>query len=327
MVGICDEQNEYLVKYGAIDIGSNAVRLLIAKVDEDEILPVVDKLSFFRVPLRLGADVFSAGEVSESKVKDLVKTMRAFWYLLDVHDVEWFHAFATSAMRDANNADEVIRKVKKASNVDIRVISGDEEAELIYRNFSQAVVEPDKDYLYIDVGGGSTELTLIREGERIKSKSFQLGTVRWLAERIPDGEWSAVEAYVANLQSEERPLYAIGTGGNANRLQRLALTPRDEAIPRNQLEQVFEDLAALGLAERRAKYHLKPDRADVIVPAAEIYLRIMAMAGCSHMLVPKVGLVDGMVLDIHEQWKSEERQKREKPSKRAKKKSKKKEGP
>ena len=293
------------MKFGAIDIGSNAVRLLIARVEVQGDKQVVDKLSFYRVPLRLGADVFSDGQISEKKTKHLIKTMRAFWYLMDVQGVEWFHAYATSAMREADNVKDVIKKVRKAANVDIQTITGDEEADLIFRNFSNAVVSEQNDYLYIDVGGGSTELTLIREGERIKSKSFQLGTVRMLAGCIPDGEWSAVQAYVENLQSESRLLVAIGTGGNANRLQRLALTPRDEAIPVKKLEEVAGALGELSVNERRAKYHLKPDRADVIVPAAEIYLRIMDMAGSKHMLVPKVGLVDGMVLDIYETWKAQ----------------------
>lgn len=298
------------MKFGAIDIGSNAVRLLIARVEVQGDKQIVDKLSFYRVPLRLGADVFSDGQISEKKTKHLIKTMRAFWYLMDVQGVEWFHAYATSAMREADNVKDVIKKVRKAANVDIQTITGDEEADLIFRNFSNAVVSEQNDYLYIDVGGGSTELTLIREGERIKSKSFQLGTVRMLAGRIPDGEWSAVQAYVENLQSESRLLVAIGTGGNANRLQRLALTPRDEAIPVKKLEEVAGALGELSVNERRAKYHLKPDRADVIVPAAEIYLRIMDMAGSKHMLVPKVGLVDGMVLDIYETWKAQKEAKK-----------------
>ena len=242
------------MKFGAIDIGSNAVRLLIARVEVQGDKQVVDKLSFYRVPLRLGADVFSDGQISEKKTKHLIKTMRAFWYLMDVQGVEWFHAYATSAMREADNVKDVIKKVRKAANVDIQTITGDEEADLIFRNFSNAVVSEQNDYLYIDVGGGSTELTLIREGERIKSKSFQLGTVRMLAGRIPDGEWSAVQAYVENLQSESRLLVAIGTGGNANRLQRLALTPRDEAIPVKKLEEVAGALGELSVNERRAKY-------------------------------------------------------------------------
>lgn len=296
------------MKFGAIDVGSNAVRLLIAKVHESEgESRLVEKLSFYRVPLRLGSDVFSDGAVSEKKIKHLVKTMKAFWYLMDVHGVEWFHAYATSAMREASNVKDVRKRVQKGANISLEAISGDREADLIFGNFSKAVMDARNDYLYIDVGGGSTELTLIREGERVKSKSFQLGTVRFLAGRIPDGEWAAVEAFVERLQSADRPLYAIGTGGNANRLQRLALTPRDEAIPLNKLERVAEDLSSISVAERRAKYHLKPDRADVIVPAAEIYLRIMQMAGSSHILVPKVGLVDGMVLDIYENWKREQK--------------------
>ena len=237
--------------------------------------------------------------------------MKAFWYLMDVQGVEWFHAFATSAMREASNVASVIKKVHKGANIEIEAISGDQEAELIFGNFAMALMDGANDYLYIDVGGGSTELTLIREGERVKSKSFQLGTVRYLAGRIPDGEWAAVEEFVTNLQSEERPLFAIGTGGNANRLQRLALTPRDEAIPVAQLQAVTDRLSALSVADRRAKYHLRPDRADVIVPAADIYLRIMELLD-PRKCCPKVGLVDGMVLDIHERWKREKAKKNNK---------------
>ena len=235
--------------------------------------------------MRLGADVFSDGAISEEKIKHLVKTMKAFWYLMDVHGVEWFHAYATSAMREASNVKSVIKKVKKAANIDIEPITGDREAELIFGNFAQATMDERKDYLYIDVGEEHGIDTHSR-GRRVKGKSFQLGTVRQLAGRIPDGEWAAVEAYVTELKSEERPLYAIGTGGNANRLQRLALTPRDEAIPEGKLRKVAAELERLTVEERRRQYHLKPDRADVIVPAANIYLKIMAMAGASHMLVP-----------------------------------------
>ena len=313
------------MKFGAIDIGSNAVRLLIARVEETEAgATSVDKLSFYRVPLRLGADVFSDGAISERKQKHLVKTMKAFWYLMDVQGVEWFHAYATSAMREASNVDAVVKKVHKSANIQIEPISGEREAELIFGNYSMSMMDSTKDYLYIDVGGGSTELTLIRNGKRVKGQSFQLGTVRQLAGRIPDGEWGAVEAYVSGLQSEDRPLYAIGTGGNANRLQRLALTPRDEAIPMKKIEHVQSELAKLGVEERRRRYHLKPDRADVIVHAADIYLKIMHLAGAPHMAVPKVGLVDGMILSTYEEWQEEE--KALKAKKAAKKTAKKKEG-
>ena len=307
------------MKFGAIDIGSNAVRLLIARVEElEDGRQSVDKLSFYRVPVRLGADVFSDGAISEGKTKHLIKTMKAFWYLMDVHGVEWFHAYATSAMREASNVDSVIKRVEKAANIVIEPISGDEEADLIFGNFAIALMDDAMDYLYIDVGGGSTELTLIRDGQRVKSKSFSLGTVRDLAGRIPDGEWAAVEAYVQDLQSENRSLFAIGTGGNANRLQRLALTPRDEAIAIGKLQEVTANLENLTLEERRRKYHLKPDRADVIVPAANIYLKIMKLAGASHMFVPKVGLVDGMVLSTYFEWKRESENARGKKSKKKK---------
>ena len=292
------------MKFGAIDIGSNAVRLLIARVEESEEGRLsIDKLSFYRVPVRLGADVFSDGAISEGKIKHLVKTMKAFWYLWMCTGWSGF-SYATSAMREATNVEAVIKKVKKAANIAIEPISGDREAELIFGNCARHDGQLEGLPLHRCGGGARVDPNQGRQANQ--SKSFQIGTVRELAGRLPDGEWTAVQAYVSDLQDAERPLYAIGTGGNANRLQRLALTPRDEAIPMTKLAQVANDLAKLTVEERRRTYHLKPDRADVIVPAANMYLEIMNMAGASHMVLPKVGLVDGMVLGTYQEWKAEQ---------------------
>ena len=295
------------MKCAAIDIGSNAVRLLVSRVEEVDGRPHAQKLAYYRVPIRLGADVFSTGAVSDKRLSELTKAMKAFWHLMDVHGIDWFRACATSAMREATNAKAVLKYVKKRANVNIEIISGDEEADLIFSNFNAADFDQDKDYLYIDVGGGSTELTLIRHGKRIKGKSFKLGTVRALQNQIPDGEWDAVYAYIGEISEPGRPLYAIGTGGNANRLQRLALLPRHDAVSLKKLLKLSDALASASHNERMSRFHLKPDRAEVIVPAADIYTRVMQLAQATHMHVPKVGLSDGMVLAVYKAWKASEK--------------------
>ena len=296
------------MKFAAIDIGSNAVRLLICRVTEKKKgKPKSQKLAYYRVPIRLGTDVFATGEISKKRGHDLTKAMRAFWYLMDIHGIEWFKANATSAMREASNAKDIVKRIRKQANVKVDIISGQEEADLIFGNFESGDFDAGMDYLYIDVGGGSTELTLIREGKRIKGKSFKLGTVRALQQQIPDGEWDAVQAYIGELRSEKRPLYIIGTGGNANRLQRLSLLPRQEAIPLSTLEALFGQLASKSLEDRIAAFHLKPDRAEVIVHATDIYLKVMQMAQATHMLVPKVGLADGMIQALYKEWKASEK--------------------
>jgi exopolyphosphatase/guanosine-5'-triphosphate,3'-diphosphate pyrophosphatase len=290
------------MKFAAIDIGTNAVRLLIKEIVVKNDKFSISKVSFTRVPLRLGEDVFETGDISDKKARNLVKVMRAFWYLMDVHEIEWFKVCATSAMREAGNVDDVIDMIKKEANIIIEIIDGQQEADLIFKNFSVASFKSKSDYLYIDVGGGSLELTLIRNGKRLRAKSFQIGTLRVIKGIVRDGEWDAVEEFVKHESENGESIIAIGTGGNINRLQRIILNPKNQPILISKIEKITESLKSQPFKEMVKKYSLKPDRADVIIPAAEIYLRIMKLAGAKEIIVPKVGLSDGIILKVHEEY-------------------------
>ena len=290
------------MKFAAIDIGTNAVRLLIKEVKINGGAYDVRKVSFTRVPLRLGEDVFETGKISDEKARNLVKVMRAFWYLMDVYGIEWFRVCATSAMREAKNVEKVRELVLREANVTIELINGQEEADLIFRNFSVATFKTNSDFLYMDVGGGSLELTLIRDGKRIRGQSFKIGTIRIIKGMIEDGEWDAVTEFVKHVSDGVSPLMAIGTGGNINRLQRLIRNPKNSPISISKIEEITTTLKAYTFEDRVKKFALKPDRADVIIPAAEIYIRVMKLAGANKIIVPKVGLSDGIILKIHEEY-------------------------
>ena len=290
------------MKFAAIDIGTNAVRLLIKEITSIDGASNVSKVSFTRVPLRLGEDVFETGKISNEKARNLVKVMRAFWYLMDVYGIEWFRVCATSAMREASNVEKVRELVLREANVTIELINGQEEADLIFRNFSVASFRTNADFLYMDVGGGSLELTLIREGKRIRGQSFKIGTLRIIKGMVEDGEWDAVKEFVKHVSEGGDHIMAIGTGGNINRLQRLIRNPKNSPISISTLEELLNTLKAYNFEDRVKKFSLKPDRADVIIPAAEIYIRVMKLAGANKIIVPKVGLSDGIILKIHEEY-------------------------
>jgi exopolyphosphatase/guanosine-5'-triphosphate,3'-diphosphate pyrophosphatase len=290
------------MKFAAIDIGTNAVRLLIKEVNMIDGVCDVRKVSFTRVPLRLGEDVFETGRISNKKARNLVKVMRAFWYLMDVYGIEWFRVCATSAMREAKNVDEVCQLVLREANVTIELIEGQEEADLIFRNFSVATYKSNSDFLYIDVGGGSLELTLIRDGKRIRGQSFKIGTLRTMKGMVEDGEWDAVAEFVKHISENSEPILSIGTGGNINRIQRLIRNPKNSPISLSKIEEIKNKLKTYSFEDRIQEFSLKPDRADVIIPAAETYIRIMKLAGSNKIIVPKVGLSDGIILKIHEEY-------------------------
>jgi len=291
------------LKFAAIDIGSNAIRLLIEEVHIAEGKHHVEKVSLTRVPVRLGDDVFSTGKIGEEKIRQLSKTMRAFWYLMDVHKIEYFRACATSAMREAKNRNEVVERVEKEANVRIEILSGDEEANLIFENYFAQNLNHTNNYLYMDVGGGSTELTLIKKGKRIKGHSFDIGTVRMLSGSVDKPTWEKAKKWIQSALVKEDKLIGIGTGGNINTIFKIQGKKPSDLLSMKEIHEQYQILKPLSIEQRITRLRLKPDRADVIVPACEIYLKLMEYSGVKEMLVPKIGLSDGIILDIYNKWK------------------------
>lgn len=287
------------MRFGAIDIGSNAVRLLIADVIETGDDLMIKKLSLTRVPIRLGASVFENGYITSSKTKRLAKTMKAFRYLIDVYNVKGFRACATSAMREASNSDEVIKKVKEYAKIDIEIINGRTEADLIFSTFKTQKLDPEGTYLYIDVGGGSTEITLLHNGKRLNARSFKLGTVRILKNKVKPAVWTDMEKWVAHITENRENLVAIGTGGNINRLFKLSKLDYGELMSAEELREMNDYIQKLSFKERMSKLNLRPDRADVIAPAGEIYCRVLKTANIGYISVPKIGLSDGIALYLY----------------------------
>ncbi len=291
------------MKLAAIDIGSNAIRLLIEEVRQFNGEIRIDKVSLTRVPVRLGEDVFTTGKISDERIRQLVKTMRAFWYIMDVHQVEMFRACATSAMREAKNRKAVIDTVEREANFKIEILSGEEEANLIFSNYFSQNLNIKLDYLFIDVGGGSTELTLIKKGKRVEGQSFDVGTVRSLTGSNDKAAWKSIEKWLSMHGTKLDSLIAIGTGGNVNTLFKLQGKKPMEMLSNSEIKILYKQLNSVSLDERIFTFKLRPDRADVIIPACEIYLRIMEIGRIKQMIVPKIGLSDGMILHMAGQLK------------------------
>ena len=288
--------------YAAIDIGSNAARLLIKSVDDSQ-EKCFKKEMLLRVPLRLGFDVFAKGELSEKKAGKLKRLMKAFRQLMKIYDVDRYRACATSAMRDARNGSEVIREIKKSTGIAIEIIDGEEEARMVYNNHIECLEDRKGNYLYVDVGGGSTEVNLLTEGELVYSKSYNIGTVRILSNAVESGAWEKMESDLAAVTQPMQQVNIIGSGGNINKLFKLApLAEADKEmkrLPVESLRALYSRLQPLSVAERMDTYNLKQDRADVIVPAAEIFLRIADTIGAEFISVPVIGLSDGVIDDMY----------------------------
>lgn len=285
--------------YAAIDIGSNAVRLLVGEVIERDDHPVIKKQTLVRVPIRLGEDVFDGGAISGAKRDYLSKSLKAFRLLSEVYGVRNMRCCATSAMREASNSDEVRARVEMESGVHIEVIGGKKEADLITNTFWTQDLLKDRSYLYIDVGGGSTELTWIEGGKRVKSASFKVGTVRTLKGKVNPGVWPEMQEFLNELRAQHGQLMAIGTGGNINRIFKENGNLFGEPLGRADIQRQRDRIASHPLEDRVRLLRLRPDRADVIVPAADIFLRIMDFAGIEEVFVPKVGLADGIIYDLY----------------------------
>lgn len=285
--------------YAAIDIGSNAVRLLIKKVNEGEepASKSLSKAMMLRVPLRLGFDVFSLGEVSETKAMKLRRLIKAFRQLMKVYDVTEYRACATSAIRDAKNGKSVMRKILKDTGISIEVIDGQEEARIIYSNHLECLEDRTGNYIYVDVGGGSTEINLLADGTLVQSLSYNVGTVRMLSNAVKEEVWQQMKDDLSRLTAGLPNVNIIGTGGNINKLYRLALKKDKKRLrlPLTSLRLLYDELKPLTPEQRMEKFSLKPDRADVIVPAAEIFLAIADIVKAGYIHVPVIGLADGII--------------------------------
>jgi exopolyphosphatase/guanosine-5'-triphosphate,3'-diphosphate pyrophosphatase len=293
-----------VLKFGAIDIGSNAVRLLITNVFEGPDGPVFKKASLVRVPIRLGEDVFVQGHVGQKKADKLVDTMRAFRLLLGVHDVVAFRACATSAMRNSSNGEELVERISEQAEIDIEVIQGKKEADIIFSNHFEEKLFHDRSYLYIDVGGGSTELTVFSEQKPVASRSFRIGTLRLLNNKVEPEYWEKILNWVEKNTEGLEKLDAVGSGGNINKLYKMAEIPGRSPMPRNKLKELHVMLRGMSYDDRIAKLGLNPDRADVIVPACEIFRAILKRAKIKDIIVPEFGLSDGITRLLYENYRS-----------------------
>jgi exopolyphosphatase/guanosine-5'-triphosphate,3'-diphosphate pyrophosphatase len=291
------------MRYAAVDIGSNASRLLLCNVMEESGETHFKKAELMRIPLRLGEDAFLQGKISEKKIVKFVKTMTAFRHLIDVFEPVDFRACATSAMRDASNRDEIIQRVRKECGLKIEIISGREEADLIFSNHVEEHLDKNKSYLYIDVGGGSTELTLFSEGRCLVSQSFDIGTIRWMNAQVPKEKWWEFKDWVRLITTGHQPVTAIGSGGNINKIFKLLKRKEGQSLPFDKLKEIYSEMKIHTIEERMEIWNLNPDRADVIVPAAKIFLSIMKAAQINEIIVPQIGLADGIVHELHEKQK------------------------
>ena len=285
-------------KYAAIDIGSNAVRMLVANVVEFEKKTIFLKNSLVRIPVRLGQDAFSEGKISEVNIKRIIKSMKAFKLLMKVHGVKDYLAFATSALREAKNGSKVVEKVLEKSGIKIEIIDGKKEAKIISNTTIFDTISKEKTFLYVDVGGGSTEFSVLIKGKRTYSKSFKIGTVRLLNDKVSDETWQAAEEWVNEHTQGHEKIYLLGTGGNINKLHKMAGIKDDRPISYLTLNALSNKLNLLTYEERIVKLGLNPDRSDVILPAAKLFLKTLNWSGAKDIYVPKVGLSDGMIREL-----------------------------
>lgn len=283
------------MRYAAIDIGSNAVRLLIADIKQNEATISFKKNTLIRVPLRLGDDAFLDKKISAKKIEDLLKTMVAFRNLIDVYKVSEYMACATSAMREATNGAEIVAMIKKDAGIDLEIVEGQREAKIIYASHIEESLDQKKNYLYIDVGGGSTELSVFSKGEMIASRSFNLGGIRILDNQDKDETWAEMKEWVKSQAQNHKNLSGIGTGGNINKLFKMSDQKDGSALSFAKLKALYDYLNSFSLKDRINVLGLNHDRADVIIPATEIYLSVMKWGGVKQIFVPRVGLVDGII--------------------------------
>lgn len=286
--------------FAAIDIGSNAMRLLFCRVYMVDGKPHFNKEELIRMPIRLGEDVFLQGKITDAKADRLIMALQGFSQLIKAYGVEGYRAVATSAMRDASNGMQIIERIKKESDLNVEIIDGKNEAALVFSNHIEEMLNPKHAYLYIDVGGGSTELTLYFDNKVIAAKSFNIGTVRMLLEKVAKEEWEEMKAWLKRNTTGIHPLSAIGSGGNINKIFKMSGKKETKHLSYDRLKGIYDMLCSYTYQERIERLDLKPDRADVIIPAAKVFLTVMKNADIEKVFVPQVGLSDGLVHQMYE---------------------------
>ena len=288
----------------AVDIGSNAARLLINEVKETtKNKPEFIKLNLLRIPLRLGMDVFSYGEIRAEREKMIIDSMKIFSDLMKIYKVEHYRACATSAMRDAKNGQSIIQQVKKSSGIDIEIISGDEEATLVFENHVAESLDKNNAYLYIDVGGGSTELTFFENNKMKYKNSFNIGTIRILNNLVKQENWDEMKEVITTKIKSKKPIVAIGSGGNINKLFSMSKTRDGKPISTNYIKKFLKEASKLNVDERMVTYKIREDRADVLVPALTIFSNVLMWSDINHIYVPKISVADGLIHNIYDEQK------------------------
>ena len=295
----------HIEKYAAVDIGSNAIRLLIATVIEKEGFPTqFKKTSLVRLPIRLGADVFLKGNISSGNYKRLLDAMQAYSLIIKTHKVVAFRACATSAMREAKNGKEIVSKLKAATGIDIQIIDGNDEAAIIASTDLKQLISDNKVFLYVDVGGGSTEFTVFANGKNIASHSFKLGTVRIINGMVEDAIWEQAQQWVTQHTKAYSKINVIGSGGNINSIYRFSEKKVGQPLSYLFMSNFYEKVKQYDYNQRVFELKMNPDRADVIIPATRIYLSAMKWAKAKNMYVPKIGLADGIVKQLYNERKT-----------------------
>ena len=294
-----------MMRIAAIDIGSNAARLLINEVTEPKKgKPEFMKLNLLRIPLRLGIDVFTSGKIGAEREEMVISSMKVFSDLMKIYKVEQYGACATRAMGAAKNGAEIILAVKQTSGIDIEIISGDEEATLIYENHVAEGLDKDSAYLYIDVGGGSTELTFYENGEMKYERSFNIGTIRLLNHLVTDVHWKEMKEEIRKNINSKKQVVAIGSGGNINKIFSMSKTKDGKPMSAAYLKKYYKEMNGLTVAERMSRYAIREDRADVLVPALEIFNNVMTWSDIDKIFVPKISVADGLIHRIYDGLKT-----------------------
>lgn len=295
-------------RFAAIDIGSNAMRLLIMNVFESKDGPVFKKASLVRVPVRLGHEVFTDGAIPEEKIEIVITAIKSYKLLMEAFNVIKMKACATSAMREATNGKQIVKRIKESTGIEIEIVSGKKEADIIYANHIENLLDHENSYLYVDVGGGSTEVTLFSKNELVASKSFQIGTVRQLENMVDVNAWQSMKKWVKSNTEKHQPVYLIGSGGNINRLIKMSRASKKKETPtisRGQMSNLYKSITSVAFEDRISQFDMNPDRADVIIPATEIFLSIMKWAKSDKVYVPQIGLADGIVRELYQEYKEE----------------------